>query len=374
MHHIHGTVAPKFARLKDVFHQNFADGMEFGSAVAIVIDGKLVVNLWGGHADKARSKPWQPDTLVNVWSVTKAVVATVTAILVERGVLRYDDPIAKHWPEFSQGGKGAITVEQAMSHQAGLDGLAVEMDEAQLCQWTPYVDALAAMKPLWDPGSKCVYHALTYGHLTAETLRRADGRRISKIIQDEIVTRLGIPIFVGLPESEDHRAAEMIEGPMTNQWVNDVLASAHPHACQNPTPDSQAPNRRSFRAAEIPGGNGQTNALALATLFGDLVSGNSLLLSKAGLEEATRIRFEGRDACVDMPTRWGAGYSMRADGYSTRASLGTFGHGGWGGSLAFADPARRIGFAYVTNHMMAFADGIDPRRQNLIEAMYDTVV
>jgi CubicO group peptidase (beta-lactamase class C family) len=373
MHQISGTIDPKFARIQDVFAQNFADDMEYGAAVAIVIDGKLVVDLWGGHRDKARTKPWQRDTLVNVWSVTKAVVATAAAILVERGLLRYDDSIAKHWPEFAQGGKGGITLEQAMSHRAGLDGLAVEMDEAQLCQWTPYVDAIAAMSPLWEPGSRCVYHALTYGHLTAETLRRADGRDISKIIQDEIATRLGISFFVGLPENEDHRAAEMIEGPKTNDWVNDVLASAHPHACRNPTPDAQAPNRRSFRAAEIPGGNGQTNALALATLFGDLVSGHSLLLSKSGLAEATRIRFDGNDACFDKPTRWGAGYSMRADGYSTRASQNTFGHGGWGGSLAFADPVKRLGFAYVTNHMQGFDDGIDPRRQKLIEAMYHVV-
>jgi CubicO group peptidase (beta-lactamase class C family) len=372
MSDIQGSTHPKFAHLRDVYGRNFADGLEYGSAVAVVIDGEVVVDLWGGHTDKARQKPWARDTLVNVWSVTKAVMAIATAILVERGKLRYDQPIAEIWPEFAANGKSGITLDLVMSHQAGLNGLSVPMTAEQVMAWSPYVDALAAMAPLWEPGSRSAYHALTYGHLVGETLRRADGRLVSQIIQDEISRKLGVSFFVGLPEAEDHRAAEMIEGPKAIDWVTNTLASDYPHGCQNPTPSPDDPNHRAWRAAEIPGGNGHGDALGLAKIMGNVVGSHSPLLSPAGLAAATRVRFDGIDVS-GYPSKWAAGVSARAENYCSRAAQGTFGHGGWGGSLAFADPKARLGFAYVTNHMLGFDDGIDPRRQRLIEAVYDVL-
>jgi CubicO group peptidase (beta-lactamase class C family) len=373
MHSIHGQTDPQFNSLREVFAQNFSDGLEYGAGVAVMVDGGIVANLWGGHADAARNRPWTEETLVNVWSVSKAVVALAVAVAVERGKLDYERPIADWWPEFAQNGKSAITLGQAMSHVGGLDGLSVPMDEAGLLAWTPYVDAIAAMAPLWEPGSRCVYHALTYGHLAAEPLRRADGRRISRYVQDEISAPLNAAFFIGLPEHEDHRAAEMIEGPGASNWVRDVLDSAYPHSCRNPTPVASAPNHRTWRAAEVPGGNGHATAAGLAAIFGAMVQKQNPIVTPSTLAEATKVRFDGISEVFKEQTTWGAGFRLRDTGYGARASLGTFGHGGWGGSFAFADPARRLGFAYVTNHMLGFDDGDDPRRARLIEAVYDAL-
>jgi CubicO group peptidase (beta-lactamase class C family) len=369
---IHGTTDPTFARLRDVFARNFSDGLEHGGSVAVVLDGKSVANLWGGHADEARNRPWTEDTLVNVWSVTKGVVAIAAAMAVERGQLRYDRPIGEYWPAFSQNGKDRITLDLAMSHRAGLDGLSVPMDEDGLLANAPYVKAIEEMAPLWEPGTRCVYHALTYGHLVGETLGHATGVNIGRYVQQEIANRLGAAFFIGVPESEDHRCAEMIEGPGCNNWVTEVLKSPHPHSCRNPVPTASAPNHRKWRAAIVPGGNGHGTAAALANIFGRTVGGSDRLLSASMLQEATRLRYQGPDAVFNMETAWAAGFRLIDEkAYGARASKSTFGHGGWGGSLVFADPDAKLGFAYVTNRMLGFDDGIDPRRQRLIEAVYD---
>jgi CubicO group peptidase (beta-lactamase class C family) len=369
---INGTTDPRFTRLREVFAQNFDENLEFGAGVAVVLDGRPVAHLWGGHADAARNRPWTEDTLVNVWSVTKGVVAIAAAIAVEQGKLRYDQPLAHYWPAFAQNGKQDITLDLVMSHRAGLDGLSVPMDEAGLLARAPYVEALEAMAPLWEPGSACVYHALTYGHLVGETIGHADGRSIGRFVQKEIANTVGAAFFIGLDAALDHRAAEMVAGSGCNGWVDDVLKSPHPHSCQNPTPDASAANRRAWRAACVPGGNGHGSAAALAAIFGACVKSQSPLLSPSTLREATRLRYEGPDAVFNMDTAWSAGFRMKdVKSYGIRASSGTFGHGGWGGSLAFADPEARLGFAYVTNHMLGFDDGIDPRRARLVEAVYE---
>ncbi len=335
-----------------------------------------VVDLWGGHADAARARPWREDTLVNVWSCTKGVVALAIAMLVERGKLDYAAPVARYWPEFAAGGKERITLDQMMSHQAGLNGLAVPMDEAGLLAWTPFVDALAAMSPLWEPGSRCVYHALTYGHLTGEVLRRVDGRSMGRFIAEEIAGPLGADFHVGLPASEDPRVAEMIEGPKASDWVEFVRASPFPHAGENPTPRATAPNDRAWRAAEVPGGNGQSTAHALARIYGMMAAGGvwegKPLIGSTAVEEAARPRIRGMDDSFALPTAFAAGYQMEDSTYASRASPQTFGHSGWGGAIGFADPAAGVGFGYVTNRMLGF-DDMDPRRKVLIDAVYDAL-
>jgi CubicO group peptidase (beta-lactamase class C family) len=367
---IHGTVDPRFAGLRDAFASCFADGLEHGGAVAVMLDGKLVADLWGGHADQQCTKEWNRDTLVNIWSSTKGVMALAIAMLVERGKLHYERPIADIWPEFTQNGKAAITLEQALSHQAGLDGLNVPMDAAGLYRWEPYVNALAAMTPNWEPGSRCVYHALSYGHLAGEPLRRVDGRRVGQFVADEIARPLNVPFYIGLPESEDHRVAELIEGSKASDWVENVLKSPYPHSCMNPKPVATDPNNRAWRAAEIPGANGHADARALASIYGNLVAGKVALIAPATLKEATRCRFNGIDSCFETPTAYGAGFRLFDDMYGAKASAGTFGHSGWGGTTAFADPDARLGFAFVTCNMLGFDDGIDPRRQRLVDAVY----
>ncbi|TPJ27511.1 serine hydrolase domain-containing protein [Mesorhizobium sp. B2-8-3] len=373
---IDGVCDPRFAGVRDAFAWGFAQGLEHGGGVSVVVHGRTVVDLWGGHADAARTRSWRRDTLVNVWSSTKGVVALAIAMLVERGKLDYAAPVARYWPEFAAGGKEYITLDQVMSHQSGLNGLAVPMDEAGLLAWAPYADALAAMSPLWEPGSRCAYHALTYGHLAGEVLRRVDRRSIGRFIAEEIAVPLGADFHVGLPQAQDSRAAEMIEGPKTSDWVDFVRASPFPHACDNPTPRALAPNDRAWRAAEVPGGNGQSTAHALARIYGMMAAGGSFegkpLIGRAAIEEAARPRFRGMDDSFALPAAFAAGYQIEDPVYARRASPQTFGHTGWGGAIGFADPGAGVGFGYVTNRMVGF-DDVDPRRKALIDAVYDAL-
>ena len=368
---IAGFVDPRFAGVREAFASCFADGIDHGGAVCAVVDGRVVADLWGGHADSARTRPWRRDTLVNVWSVTKGIVALAVAMLVEQGKLDYAAPIASVWPEFAANGKGDIPLDLAMSHRAGLNGTAAPITEADLLAWTPYVEALAAQAPLWEPGSRCVYHMLSYGHLAGEPIRRVTGGSVGAFIAQNIAGPLGVPFYVGLPENEDALAAEIVSGPLVDAGMEKLREGAYGQGARNPTPRADAPNHRAWRAAEVPGGNGHTNARALATIYGTLVRGGGPLISPAGLAAATAERFRGDDSGFQLPTAWGAGFRLDdAASYGPRASAGSFGHSGWGGAVAFADPEARLGFAYVTNHMRDFLDGVDLRRLRLTQAVY----
>ena len=369
---IHGTVDPRFEKVKEAMASNFADGLDHGAAVALMLDGELVVDLWAGYADKAKNKLWQRDTIVNVWSSTKGVVAAAVGMLSHQGKLHYDKPIASVWPEFAAGGKEQITLNQTMSHISGVNGLNVKVTEKDLIAWTPYVDALAAMTPNWKPGTDCAYHALSYGHLAAEPLRRVTGKSIGQFVREEIARPLGVEFYIGVPQEHDHRCAEMIEGAGCNDWVSVVLASPYPQACANPTPVATAPNHRRWRAAEVPGGNGHCDARALASIYGDICGGHSKLMNKETRAEASRVRFRGQDTSFNLPTVWGAGFRLEDESYGIWASKQTIGHGGWGGTMAFGDPEAGLGFAYVTNNMLGF-ETIDPRRERLIFAVYDSL-
>ncbi|MEZ5639491.1 MAG: serine hydrolase domain-containing protein [Burkholderiaceae bacterium] len=369
-----GTTAPRFAAVRDAFEQNLADGLEHGGAVAVWLDGQPVVDLWGGTRDLADRVPWQRDTLVNVWSVGKGVVALAVAMLVERGKLDYAAPVAQYWPEFAANGKQDITVDQVMSHQAGLDGLPVPVSEEQRQAWYPVIEVLQAMKPHWPPGSVCVYHPETYGYLAGELVRRVDGRSIGRFVAQEIAEPLAVSFFFGLPESQDHRVAQLSASDEAYDWVRQGAASAYPHAYRNREFSATAPNERGWRAAEMPAGNGHSDARSLAKIYGALAAGGIVdghqLIGRRALARAVAERFHGVDASSGAPTIFGAGFRIGAIGFGPHVGDGHFGHTGWGGSVAFADPARGLGFAYVTNRMLGFDHGVDPRRARLLDAVY----
>lgn len=369
-----GFTTPQFDAVRTAFARNLSEGPEHGGAVAVWLDGQMVVDLWGGTRDSAQSLPWQRDTLVNVWSVGKGVVALAVAMLVERDQLDYGAPVARYWPEFAANGKQHITVDQLMSHQAGLDGLAMALPDADQYDWNAHVTALAAMAPNWPPGSVCVYHAMTYGFLAGELVRRVDGRSIGRFVADEIAGPLGMDFWFGLPLEQDHRVAELSADDKAYDWVRQGEASAYPFAFLHRRLSATAPNERAWRAAEMPGGNGQGDARSMAHMYGVLACGGSVdghvLITPEGIQRAVAERFNGKDACYGADTVFGAGYRIGAIGYGPHVSAGHFGHTGWGGSVAFADPARRLGFAYVTNRLLGFDDGVDPRRHRLLDAVY----
>lgn len=369
---IHGSTDPRFAALRDAFASTFADGLELGAAVAMVLDGQPVADLWGGTADGA-GRPWARDTLVNVWSTTKAISALALAMLADRGQLDMTRPAADYWPEFAAMGKGAITMDQALSHQAGLDGLAGPMALDDAYDAATFARAVAEMAPLWPPGSRSVYHAFTLGALMAEPLRRIDGRSMGRFIAEEIAAPLAIEFHLGLPLDQDHRVAELAEGAGASDWLAFLRDCPYPHSALYPAIPATAPNTRTWRAAEIAGAGGHSDAISLARLFGGLAAGSSPLISDAGLAAALRPRFDGLDAVNQLPVSYAAGFRLHDPAFGPQACVNSFGHCGWGGSFAFADPGARLGFAFVTRNMLGFADGIDPRRARLLRAVYDAL-
>jgi len=367
---IAGRVAPGFEPVRDAFAANFHAGRELGASFAVVRDGEVVVDLWGGWCDRARTRPWRADTLANVWSTTKGLAALCVALLVDRGVLDYEAPVAKSWPEFAAAGKGALTVAELMSHQAGLSGAAVPVTLRDLADHAKMAALLAAQTPFF-PAGESGYHALTHGVLAGELVRRASGRTLGRFFAEEIAQPLGADAWIGLPETEDGRAAEM-EPPADAPSLPPPQHPAAHAAFLNPPPDPEAPNQRWWRAAEIPAANGQANARALATVYGALVGtgaqGGVRVLAPATLEAATRVRVARPDHVLLLPMRWAAGF-LRNLGGLYGPSDAAFGHSGWGGSFGCADPEARLGIGYAMNRMDPNLVG-DPRSLALIEAVY----
>lgn len=368
---IEGFVAPGFERVRDAFAANFAAGREVGASYAVVHDGQTVVDLWGGFRDRARTRPWTPDTLVNVYSTTKGLASTCIARLVDRGLLAYDQPAASVWPEFAAAGKGALTVAQLLSHQAGLSGLREPLALRDYADHAKIARALAAQEPFFPPGESG-YHAITHGYLTGELVRRVTGKTLGTFFREEIAGPLGADAWIGLPESEDARAAEILappEGP-------NMPPPTHPAglaALANPPLEPEVPNQRWWRAAEIPAANGQTNGAALARIYGMLARGGEWegrrYLSRETLAQATRERvLPEADHVLQVPIRWAAGWMLNNLGlYGQNPNV--FAHAGWGGSFGAADPDAKLGIGYAMNQMYANLMG-DPRSIDLLKATY----
>jgi len=371
---IEGTVASGFEAARTAFAANFAregDYQEIGASFAAFHRGRCVVDLWGGYRDRARTKPWTRDTLINVWSSTKGITATAVAILVDRGLLDYADKVAKHWPEFAANGKQDVTVAQLMSHQAGLNGFAEPTTPEDQFDWRGCAEKLARQKPAWPPGTASSYHAMTYGWLAGELVRRIAGRSVGAFVRDEIAKPLSADFFIGLPESEEGRVAEMI-GPK-RQADMPPLSDIALMALINPQQNPEMPNRREWRAAEIPAANAQSSAMGLARLYAALSGDGSLegvrILSPNTIARMTMpATNDGRhDMFLGFTDAWGMGVALNRPGiYGPNARA--FGHSGWGGSFGCADPDAEVSIGYVCNQMGPELVG-DPRTAALCNSV-----
>ncbi|WP_051789523.1 serine hydrolase domain-containing protein [Streptomyces sp. NRRL S-1022] len=375
---IHGHCDPRFAAVREAFEENFREREELGAAVAVTVAGRTVVDLWGGWADAARTRPWERDTVVNVWSTTKGPVALCAHILADRGLLDLDAPVAAYWPEFAAAGKDEVLVRHLLSHRAGLAGLRKRHTLEDLYDWELTTERLAATEPWWEPGTRSGYHALTYGHLVGEVVRRISGLRPGAFLEREVTGPLGIGFTVGLPARESGRAAELVHpaaaaaGDRTAAFSPVVLA-----ALANPVVGAAEANSAGWRAAEIPAANGHGTARAVAALYG-VFAGRGTFDGRRFLspQAAERVR-EGQGSCRDLVI--GGGF----DG-ETEAGLGlwlsgphgaygpnprAFGHDGFGGSCGLADPEAEVSLGYVMNRMGPhIAD--DPRKTALVDALY----
>jgi CubicO group peptidase (beta-lactamase class C family) len=368
---IAGTAPARFAGVKDAFADNFARGEELGARFTLVEEGEVVLDIWAGHADRARTTPFDARTLTPIFSTTKAIASLLMARLVDAGKLAYDQTVASVWPEFAAAGKAAVTVEQLMSHQAGLPGFPDPMDPADWFDWDLICARLAAMAPLWPPGTASGYHPITFGYLVGEIFRRVEGRTMGTALRQDLAGPFGLDLWIGLPDTEFGRVADLQRPSALPDFgeVNEATRVAFLTPWSSPAGRSQA----EWRRMEIPSANGHATAEALARLMGALANDGWLdgddILPPALIAEAARERIRGRDLVLPFVMSWGAGFMRNETEHPWGPGGQTFGHSGWGGSCAFADPERRLGGAYVMNRQSTQLLG-DSRARRLIEAAY----
>ncbi|WP_330350715.1 serine hydrolase domain-containing protein [Streptomyces sp. NBC_00582] len=381
---VHGHCDARFTAVRTAFEENFRDRDELGAAVAVTVDGVTVVDLWGGWADPARTRAWERDTLVNVWSTTKGPTALCAHILADRGLLDLDAPVAAYWPEFAAAGKENVLVRHLLSHRAGLSGLREPHTLEQFYDWETTTARLAAMEPWWEPGTRSGYHAFTYGFLVGEVVRRVSGLLPGAFLEREVTGPLGIDFTVGLAEKEAGRVAELVPpqaAPASEQAaVFAQLAPAAIAALANPLVGATEANSPAWRAAEIPAANGHGTARAVAALYGVVAGrgshGGRRILSA---EAAERVR-EGQGPCRDLVLGAGLGHDTEiALGLWLSGPDGSYGpnpravgHDGFGGSCGLADPEAGVSLGYVMNRMGPRISD-DPRKMALVDALYSAL-
>ncbi|MDQ7908110.1 serine hydrolase domain-containing protein [Phytohabitans sp. ZYX-F-186] len=346
---IHGFAEPRFTAVREAFAGNIDRYGEIGAAVCVYYHGRPVVDLWAGMADPDAGRPWRRDTPQVVFSATKGVVAACAHLLVQRGDLDLDAPVARYWPEFAAAGKDRIPVRWVLSHRSGVAALDRPLSSAEVTAWDPVTKAVAAQAPAWEPGTAHGYHAFTYGWIVGELVRRVSGRGIGTFLREEIADPFGLDVWIGLPDDEQHRASRIVAPPLdlsgldrSSLVVRALLSTDEPLDL----------NRPDLRAAEIPAVNAACTAHALARFYAALagpVDGRRIL-DPATLAAATAEQAAGVDRILGTPTRWALGFGLPTPDVPWFTPT-LFGHAGHGGSLGFADPASGLAFGYVMNRI-----------------------
>ena len=368
-----GHCAEGFEAVRDAFVANFAERGEVGAAVCVIVEGEVVVDLVGGWADLAESRPWRHDTLVNMYSAGKGLLALLALQLVDAGLVGLDDPIASVWPEFAAGGKEAATVRDALCHRAGVPAIRERLTNDDLWDWQRMTAALAASEPWFQPGSRHIYHTNTYGHLVGEIIRRVGGQMPGEMLRT-VADGIDADVWWGLPDAEQTRCADVIWAPTAqlSEIDLDSLEGETRMVFQgyiNPPGYSSdgVVNTREWRAAQVPSTNAHGSATGLALLYSAII-GPSPLLSAELLAEATRIQSDGFCPVLGEEVTFGLGFVPT----TARRPLGpnprSFGHFGTGGALGFADPDAGVAFGYVMNHVVPRWQST--RNRALIDSLY----
>lgn len=371
---IAGDCDPAFLPLRDAFAANFALHGELGAAVAVMRHGRMVVDLWGGWRDPARSLPWQRDTMVCMMSVAKAVTALCVHLLVDDGRIDLDAPVARYWPEYGCHGKQETPVRWALCHLAGVP-VVQGPPRGAIYDGAAMASALAAQVPMVAPGTTPIYHTMTQGFLLGELLRRVTGLTLGEFLRRRIAAPLGLDYAIGLTAEEAARCASMVPSAGT---VLAIAQSGDPASllarAWAQLPAEEDFNSPTWRAAEIPSANGHGTARAIATLYGALAQGGRLgdvrLISAEALARATALQWHARSEASGLTFRAALGFFLNCPPDRPMGpNPATFGHSGAGGAQSFADPAAGIGFCYAPNRMHGGID-IGPRAQALIAALF----
>lgn len=376
-----GICDAKFAPVRDAFIRNFTELGEPGAAIALTIGGRAVVDLWAGWKDRARNRPWQRDTLVNFFSVGKALTSLCALRAVERNLVDLDQPLARHWPEFGAQGKEIVTLRHVLSHRAGLPALRAPLADGAMLDWLSMIHALETETPWWEPGTAHGYHVNTFGYLVGEIVRRVTGASLGTLLRDEIARPLGADVHIGLPLSEHARVAEYLwpEGGRPGVPPDGLSDTAlmRWNTYWNPPGISGAGwvNTPEWRSAEIPSTNGHGTARGVARIYAALANGGSIdgveLLSASMLREAVTEQSAGPDLILERNSRFGLGFQLPLPERPLGPNAGAFGHFGAGGSLGFCDPEAGVAFAYVTNDMGPRWQ--NPRNGALLAAIYESL-
>jgi CubicO group peptidase (beta-lactamase class C family) len=384
---VEGSCDGHFAEVREEFERSFTERGELGAGVCVTVDGATVLDLWGGVADPQTERPWTSDTLVLAWSCTKGATALCAHLLVDRGQLDLDAPVATYWPEFAAAGKDRIPVRMLLSHQAGLPALRDPLPAGAFADWDLMVKLLAAEAPFWEPGTRHGYHGLTFGWLVGEVIRRVSGRSLGRFFAEEVAGPLGLDFWIGLPEELEPRVAPLVRTlepapgePVAPFFITAMSDPTSPAALilGNSGGFMETPDDRRYHAAEIGSANGITNARGLAGLYRPLALGGAVddvrLVSPETLARATMTASAADlDAVLHAPSRFSLGFcrSIGDFGPSDVLVLGAdaFGHPGSGGSIGFADPSERLSFGYAMSKM-GFGTGLNARGQSLVDATY----
>ena len=378
MAELHGTCDERFSAVRDALERNLDSGEELGASLVVDIDGDLAVDIWGGFRDEAKTTPWDEHTITNVWSSTKTVTSLAALMLADRGELDVDAPVAKYWPEFAAAGKQDVLVRHLLSHASGVSGLDQPAVTEDLYDWDGCVSRLAAQAPWWEPGTASGYHALNYGHLIGEVIRRISGKTLKKFVAEEIAGPLGADFQVGAAESDWPRIADVVPPPPLPFDLEAIgLDSPTVKTLTGPAVDASAANTPGWRRADIGAANGHGNARSVARVMSVVARGGEVdgvrLLGQDTIDMIFREQQNGVDAVLGLPLRFGIGYGLPMPDvlpYIPDEKICFW--GGWGGSMIIMDTGRRMTISYMMNKMGAGIIGSE-RSAGYGKAIYDAV-
>jgi CubicO group peptidase (beta-lactamase class C family) len=350
---INGTYSDQFQPVVDALWSSIESGADIGASVAVALDGELVVDIWGGHVDREGTEPWAQDTIVNVFSTSKTMIALCSLILADRGELDFNAPVAKYWPEFAAAGKKRIEVRHLLSHTAGVSGWNERLAPEDLADWEKCTSLLADQEPWWEPGTASGYHAITEGYLVGEVIRRITGRTLGEFLAEEVAGPLGADFHIGTPAASDPQVRPLIQPDTDDAETISKLSEIGKRTLGNPAVTGAMSFEEWWRRCEIPAANGHGNARSVAQIQSLISAGGAVqdkrLLSEAGVEALFAEQSNGMDLVLGVPLRFGLGYGLASE--TMPMGPRTCAWGGYGGSLVVSDLDAHLTVAYVMNRM-----------------------
>jgi CubicO group peptidase (beta-lactamase class C family) len=375
---LEGTCDERFDAVRRALAGNVESGEELGASIVLDLDGDVVVDIWGGFCDEDRTVPWQQDTITNVWSTTKTVTSLAALMLVDRGQLDVDAPVAQYWPEFAAAGKQDVLVRHLLSHTSGVSGLDQPAVMEDLYDWDKSTARFAAQAPWWEPGTASGYHALNFGHLIGEVLRRVTGTSLKQFVADEIAGPLGADFQIGAAESDWPRIANVIPPPPLPFDLDAIgMDSPTVKTLTGPPADASYANTPGWRRADIGAANGHGNARSVARILSVISRGGEVdgirLLRPETIDLIFRQQANGIDVVLGVPLRFGIGFGLpQLDTLPYVPDDKICFWGGWGGSVIIMDVGRRMTISYMMNKMGAGIIGSD-RSERYVRAVYDAL-